>query len=77
MNGQNLGLLGKLFGSKSNATTNIAGLSALLAGSIAILCVGDIIYLISTQGEKAKDLSSGLSSIATLALGYLFGKSGK
>jgi hypothetical protein len=77
LNNQNLGLLGKLFGAKSNAVTNIAGLSALLAGMVIIACVGDIIYLLGTDKQNVKELISVPSSMASLALGYLFGKSGK
>ena len=77
LNGQNLGILGKLFGAKANAVTNIAGLSALLAGFIALICVGDILYLLGTDKPDVKELVSVPSSIAILSLGYLFGKSGK
>lgn len=77
LNNQNLGLLGKLFGAKANAVTNIAGLSALLAGMVIIACVSDIIYLLGTDKQNVKELISVPSSMASLALGYLFGKSGK
>lgn len=77
INGQNLGWLGKFFGAKTNAVTNIAGLSAIIAGLAAIFCVGEIMYLLGTYGKEAKDIVSVPASITTLALGYLFGKSGK
>lgn len=77
LNNQNLGWLGKLFGAKANAVTNIAGLSALLAGLISIVCVIFALYLLSTDKQNVKELIAFPSSMATLALGYLFGKSGK
>lgn len=77
LNNQNLGLLGKLFGAKANAVTNIAGLSALLAGLLSIICVVFALYLLSTDKQNVKELIAFPSSMATLALGYLFGKSGK
>lgn len=77
LNNQNLGMLGKLFGAKANAVTNIAGLSALLAGLVSIICVVFALYLLSTDKQNVKELIAFPSSMATLALGYLFGKSGK
>lgn len=77
LNGQNLGVLGRLFGAKANAVTNIAGLSALLAGLISIICVVFALYLLNTDKQNVKELITFPSSMATLALGYLFGKSGK
>jgi len=65
------GLLGKCFGSKSNAPMNIAGLfvTLLLFAGIAVLFIGCSI----PAGEFWKIIAP----LMTMVMGYLFGKSSK
>lgn len=65
------GLLGKCFGSKSTAPTNITGifLMSILASGVAVLFFNSSIQ----AGEYWKIIVP----LMTLALGYLFGKGTK
>ena len=63
------GTLGKFFGGKTNAPSNIAGLTiiALILFSI----YGTILVI---EGLKAPEIWKITTPIITLILGYLFGK---
>jgi hypothetical protein len=63
------GWLGKIFGSATNAPTNIAGI-VLSASIISIF----LVLLIPTRMETIEYLKLVLP-VVTLVLGYLFGKS--
>ena len=65
------GILGKCFGSRSNAPMNIAGLfvTLLLVAGIAVLFVSCTI----PAGEFWKIIAP----LMTMVMGYLFGKSSK
>ena len=63
-----LGLLGKLFGSRENAPANIVGLILIL------LVVAGVIALFSTTSIPAGDFWDKIVPIVTLICGYLFGK---
>ncbi|WP_157384201.1 hypothetical protein [Burkholderia glumae] len=70
-NKQNLGLLGKIFGSNSSAPTNIAG------GTV-LLCF--LLYALSYCLTATPDLSNGRAGLLGLigtALGYIFGAASK
>jgi hypothetical protein len=64
---QELGLLGKLFGSKENAPYNIAAVAIVLA--LVFLCV-----LLATQPQNIAGITL-LGSIVSGGMGYIFGKS--
>ena len=62
------GWLGKLFGNKANAPSNIAGV-------IVILLVVSGLFVTFTDAKiLPKEYWSIITSIITLILGYLFGK---
>ena len=73
INGQNLGVMGRFFGSKVNAQNNISGLIVIITSLIVIgsavvgLWIGDI-----NQTARENAMRFGI-----LALGYLFGKVSK
>jgi gamma-glutamyl phosphate reductase len=63
-----VGVLGRIFGSRENAPTNIAGLllfTLIIAGVIALLLKASI---------SAADFWDKIVPILTLLCGYLFGK---
>ncbi|MAZ65551.1 MAG: hypothetical protein CMF25_00380 [Kangiellaceae bacterium] len=62
------GLLGKLFGNKANAPSNIAGLIVVL-----LVLSGLVITFVEAKIDP-KEYWAIISSIITLILGYLFGK---
>ena len=65
-----LGYLGKFFGSGSKAGTNIAGITAVVA----------LVLFVLTFFLKVDDVGavrSGMLSIVTSALGYIFGAASK
>ena len=64
------GWLGRCFGSSGNAPLNIAGLL------VALLLVSGIIVLFVESVFPAKESWDTIVPLLTLALGYLFGKSG-
>lgn len=70
-NKQNLGLLGKVFGSNSSAPTNIAGITVLL--SFALYAVS---YFLTSTPELA-NARTGLLGLIGTALGYIFGAASK
>jgi hypothetical protein len=68
---QELGLLGKLFGSKEHAPMNIAGFAVV----VAFFCiVGVLCWMPDTAAFSRKDATLILVGIITLALGFLFGR---
>jgi hypothetical protein len=76
-----LGWLGKLFGGKSEKAGNISGVVIVLCVlSLAVIwAVDTYIAQLGKHAEPAmpfENIFSGLLSVITLALGYLFGKSG-
>jgi prophage regulatory protein len=68
---QNLGFLGKLFGSGSSAPTNIAGLVAL--GSLALIAASFVV----APTPEIVDARKWLSALITSALGFIFGSASK
>lgn len=62
------GLLGKFFGSKENAPTNIAGLLV-----VVLLLSGIIAAMVDFDGY-AKAFWTIITPLITLSLGYIFGK---
>jgi hypothetical protein len=63
------GLLGKIFGSATNAPIYIAGIVIFL---FSIICI--VVLFVETRVPAADFLQVGIPLIS-LALGYLFGKS--
>lgn len=68
------GKIGDWIGSSQNVPANIAAIIALLA-SIAL--IGIAAFGTGTEDLTPKDRVTALSSLVTLALGYLFGKASK
>lgn len=64
----NIGLLGKVFGDRENAPTNIAGFL------LALLAIAGVIVLFLKPGISAADFWGTIAPIITLLCGYLFGK---
>jgi hypothetical protein len=62
------GWLGKLFGNKANAPSNIAGVIVVL------LVISGLFVTFSEARIQPKEYWSIITSIITLILGYLFGK---
>ena len=62
------GLLGKLFGNKANAPSNIAGVIVIL------LVLSGLVVTFTESKIQPKEYWSIITSIITLILGYLFGK---
>ncbi|MGD0960414.1 MAG: hypothetical protein ABSB19_11465 [Methylomonas sp.] len=77
MNQQSLGLLGAVFGAKANAITNINGLSTIIAGMVIVGSVWEVFFIINSNYQNSKELVSVPYSLASLSLGYIFGKAGK
>jgi hypothetical protein len=70
-NGQNLGWLGKFFGSGPNAPTNIAGF-------VVVAClIGIFITAFKEQTLQIGELQKLLLGVLLTALGYLFGSNSK
>jgi len=65
------GLLGKVFGNATIAPTNIAGVTLLL-----LLLAGFALLFWSSAAMATADYWQKILPIATLILGYLFGKKG-
>lgn len=65
------GLLGKCFGSKANAPSNIAGclLVVLITSGVAVLFV--------TSNIPPSEYWKMITPLITMSLGYIFGKSSK
>ena len=77
INSQNLGLLGKLFGSRATAVTNMNGFAALVASGVILVCLVYIGISMFCNVPWDKEKINILVSLVTLALGYLFGKAGR
>jgi hypothetical protein len=70
-NGQNLGWLGKFFGSGPNAPTNIAGF-------VVVACfMGIVATFFKEPNLQTSDLQKLLFGVMLTALGYLFGSNSK
>lgn len=65
------GMLGKCFGSKLNAPSNIAG------SFLAILTVSGIAVLFANSAIPAGEYWKIITPLMTMSLGYIFGKSSK
>jgi hypothetical protein len=65
------GYLGRFFGSKTNAPTNIAGLFVGIL-TLTIIVLG---FIFVPDDISAMDFLNYLAPLITLVLGYLFGKS--
>ena len=65
------GLLGRFFGSATNAPTNIAGLVICL---LTLTIIGIGLWFVPSS-IPPRDFLNVVVPIVTLALGYLFGKS--
>ena len=63
------GILGKIFGSASNAPSNIAGLTILL-----LLCISLYGTVYPSNTLSVADLWKITTPIITMILGYLFGR---
>ena len=70
-NRQNLGVLGRFFGSSSAASTNIAG------AVVAVSLVGVFVTLFFPGNEELAEARKGLLSLITAALGFIFGAASK
>ena len=70
-NGQNLGWLGKFFGSNSTAPTNIAGF--VIICSLLLL----LISLFLTANPELADTRKFLGSVILSALSFIFGASSR
>lgn len=68
------GKLGHWLGSTQNVPANIAGIIAILA---AVVMIFSVAYWAGTSDFTHKDAVAALSSLVTLALGYLFGRASK
>lgn len=68
---QELGRLGKLFGSREQSPGNIAGLAIIVAFLILIA----IVFAPDSLSLPKKDVFTLVSGIITLTLGFLFGRS--
>jgi hypothetical protein len=70
-NGQNLGWLGKFFGSGPNAPTNIAGF-------VVVAClIGIFTTFLKDPSAQTGELQKLLLGVLLTALGYLFGSNSK
>jgi hypothetical protein len=70
-NGQNLGWLGKFFGSGPNAPTNIAGF-------VVVAClIGIFATFLKDPNPQTGELQKLLLGVMLTALGYLFGSNSK
>lgn len=65
------GILGKCFGSKSNAPSNIAGFF------LVIMTVSGIAVLFISSAIPAGEYWKIITPLITMSLGYIFGKSSK
>jgi hypothetical protein len=65
------GWLGKIFGSATNAPTNIAGFFVGVL-TLTIIVLG---FVFVPSSISARDFLNYLAPLITLVLGYLFGKS--
>lgn len=65
------GLLGKCFGSKLNAPSNIAGFFVI------IMALSGIAVLFTTCSIPANEYWKIITPLITMSLGYIFGKSSK
>jgi len=68
---QELGLLGRLFGSASEKAGNIAGFAVVVAFAGAVIAA---IWMPDTTSFTKKDAVLAFVGIITLALGFLFGR---
>jgi hypothetical protein len=68
---QELGWMGKIFGSRANSPGNIAGVCVVI--SILALC---FLLVYAPEGPRTSQGITLFGGIVTLALGYLFGRSG-
>ena len=66
-----VGFLGKLFGSATNAPTNIGGLVLVL---LILICAAVIFMPDKMTTMTANDLLAKALPVITLVLGYIFGK---
>ena len=66
------GVIGWLFGSRDHVPNNVAGL--IVVGGFVAVCI-----ILQGDGEFAskKDALAAISSLITLALGFLFGRASK
>lgn len=71
-----LGILGKLFGGRREKSGNISGLVVVVC--LIMMIIAAFLY---SQGDSTRmyfeTIFSGLLSVVTLTLGYLFGSSDK
>lgn len=68
------GLVGKLFGSKDNAPTNIVGTAVILCLSVMAVLMFMLALGWSSKPEEIWKALGVLTPIVTGALGYMFGK---
>jgi high-affinity Fe2+/Pb2+ permease len=68
---QDLGFLGKMFGSRDHSPSNIAGLAII----VAFLILVGILFAPDSLSLPKKDVFTLVSGIITLTLGFLFGRS--
>lgn len=65
------GWVGKFFGSKTNAPTNIAGIF------ITLLLISGVVVLFFSSNIQPLEYWKTIIPLLTLAIGYLFGKGAK
>jgi hypothetical protein len=68
---QELGSLGKIFGSRDQSPGNIAGLAII----VSFLMLVAIIFSPDSESLPKKDVFTLVGGIITLTLGFLFGRS--
>jgi hypothetical protein len=68
------GKVGEWLGSTQNVPSDIAGVIALVA---SIVLIGAVSLWAGTSDFTHKEAIAALSSLVTLALGYLFGRASK
>lgn len=70
-NRQNLGVLGRFFGSNSAASTNIAG------AVVGVSLIGVFVTLFFPGNEELAETRKGLIGLITAALSFIFGAASK
>ena len=68
---QELGLLGKIFGSASEQAGNVAGFSVIVS---FVAAVAVMLWMPDGGSISKKDAALAFTGIITLALGFLFGR---
>lgn len=70
----NIGILGKIFGTGDNASSNIAGFAVMIAGFAILIGIFMAVTSSIFNVTNSSEIWSYMSPIITIALGYLFGR---